>query len=1029
MSIFSKHYKKLNSAQKEAVDSFAGPILVAAGPGTGKTEVLALRIANLVRQGKAKPEEILALTFSNSATVSMRQRTVRFLGSQAYNLEIKTFHGFCNEVINSYPEKFIFLKNLSHSDELGSLKIIKAILKKGSFKQLKHFYNPYLFQQDILSALGELKREGVSLEELNEALKKKKKKLINAKKINPGTGKPTGKWQTAFKQWERLEDLAKIYGKYLEKGAKQGRYDFNDMIIWVTEKLKKDYELRDAYRSRFKYILSDEYQDTNIPQNEVIEILGKPARNPNIFVVGDDDQSIYRFQGASLDNIISFEKKHPEAKIIPLNINYRSQQKIVAAAKSLIEKNKERLVNFTHRRLDKNIKSFAEKSGKGNVFLYEFHDSAVENYFISQKIKELHKKGVPFKEMAVINRTNEHISQIADYLIKAGIPVEASKLNSILDEREIREILSLLAAVVNPNDKVAVYEAMSLEIWGINPEDFLEFNLQAGRARKNYVEFWEQRESKEKGGETGKKFKWQDFEKINVFFKKIIQWHKESIHSPAILILEKVINETGLVENCLLEKDVRKLNRIFSLFSFVKEANRSNLSLKLKALVEDLKIMQEDDLAIKEKTLSMAEDDVQIITAHAAKGLEFEAVFIPRLYQGNWSGKRGGKLLKIPWELLSLSQKGEDESAKEDDERRALFVAMTRAKSQLFLSRAEYYDLSNDSFNNAKAPSRFLEEIGENFFQRGKVEKYEKAALERMAIELKEKPVASAGKRLKQENNFLRRQVENLVLSPTSLNLYLQCPLKYKLEKLLMIPSAKNKTASLGTAVHAALEKFFSGFKEGGPLSKSSLLSFFKEAITLEIFAADELKDALKEGKKMLSGYFEEYHKGFSKPLALEMGFEKIYLPGTSTAGDGLVMLTGKIDKIEAIGPKKVNKKSKIPVKVIDYKTGRPQTRNEIQGKTKNSSGDIYRQLVFYKLLSLLDKKFPYYVEEAEVDFVKPNNGRFRKESFPITEKETTELAEEIKAVVRKIKNLNFEPTKDKNHCQNCDLKNICSRF
>jgi DNA helicase II / ATP-dependent DNA helicase PcrA len=1026
MSVFLKHYKKLNLSQKKAVDSLDGPILVAAGPGTGKTEILALRIANLIRRKKAKPEEILALTFSNSAVASMRKRTVQFLGLQAYNIEIKTFHGFCNEVINDYPEKFTSFKNLEHLDELESLKIIKGILKRKSFKQIKPFYNPYLYQKEILSTLGELKREGVSPEELREALKKEKEKLISSKKINSKTGKPIGKWQAAFKRWERLKDLLEIYKEYLAKGAEKDRYDFSDMIIWVTEQFKKDYELKSSYRDRFKYILSDEYQDTNIPQNEVIEILGKPAQKPNIFVVGDDDQSIYRFQGASLDNIISFEKKHPEAKIIPLNINYRSQQKIVAGAKSLIEKNKERLANFTHQQLDKNIKSFAEKSKKGEITLYEFHDELVENYFISQKIKELHKKGIPFKEMAIINRTNKDISQIADYLIKAGIPVETSNANSILDEKEIRDILSILSAVVNPQDNIAIYEAMSVGIWKIDSIDFLKFTVQASRARKKYIDFWEQKNI-EKGKE---KIAWKDFKKIDIFFQKIIQWHKESIHSPAILVLEKIINEAGLIEACLKEKNIRELNRIFSLFSFVKKNNRKNISLKLKVLLKDLKIMQEDELSIKEKTLSMAEDDVQVITAHAAKGLEFEVVFIPRLYQGNWSGKREHNTLKIPWESLSLSKRNRNESVKDDDERRSFFVAMTRAKSQLFLSRADYYDFA-DSFadSSIKAPSRLLEEIEENFFERGKTEKYEDTSLERIKIELKEKPIINSKKSLEQENNFLSQQVENLVLSPTSLNLYLHCPLKYKYEKLLMIPSAKNKTASLGTSIHAALERFFRDFKEGKPVGKSSLLTFFKEAIAQEIFTADELKDALREGKKMLGNYFQEYNKSFVKPLALEMDFEKVYLQKIPTLDVGSVMLTGKIDKIEALNQKIKNKKIKTPVKVIDYKTGKSQTRNEILGKTKNSSGDIYRQLVFYKLLSLLDKKFPYSVEEAEVDFVKSENGRFRKESFPITKEETAKLKEEIELVAQKIKKLDFKPTQDKRKCQRCDFKNICSRF
>ncbi|MEA3273629.1 MAG: ATP-dependent DNA helicase [Patescibacteria group bacterium] len=1028
MSIFKTHYKKLNTGQKKAVDSLEGPVMVAAGPGTGKTEVLALRIVNLIRQKKANPEEILALTFSNSATVSMRRRVTKFLGAQAYNIGIKTFHSFCNDVISQYPDKFVLLKELSQLNELESIKIIKTILRRGKFKQLKPFYSPYCHQKEIISTISQLKQEGVSPKELESALETMAQDLEDTKKINPRTGKPTGKWQTQYKQWEKLNDLLKIYQEYLEKTHREGWYDFSDMITWVTEKLKEDQELRNYYRDQFKYILSDEYQDTNIPQSEVIEILGKPQKNPNIFIVGDDDQSIYRFQGASLDNIISFEKKYPTAKIIPLNINYRSQQKVVSLSKTLIEKNEERLVNVTQQAIDKNIQSFAEKEQGGQVSLAEFSESAVEDYFIAQKIKELHKKGIPFKEMAIINRTNQDVSQIADYLIKAGIPVEMSSTGSILDKKETKEIMSLLAVAVTPHSNAIIYEAMSLEVWEIEPRDFLEFTYQAGKEKINYFDFFNRLESESEKKSLENTTKWQDFKKIKFFFETVARWHQESVSTPAILMLEKVINDSGLIKSCLEKKDIRKLNRIFSLFSFVKENNRKNPFLKLKSVINDLEIMREDRLTIKEKELSMAEDDVRVITAHAAKGLEFEVVFIPRLYQGNWDGKRKNQVIKIPWNLLTRLKREENESAKSDDERRLFFVALTRAKSQLFLSRADRYDYLNSS--GEKTPSRFLAEIDSQLVKKCSPEKYEDATLARMKIELKKTPIVKKGNRLKQETSFLRQRVEDLALSPTSLNLYLNCPRRYKYEKLLMIPSAKNKAASLGTAIHEALEKFFQDFQKDKKVNQASLISFFREAVAKEVLAKSDLEDMLREGERLLNDYYAEYSQDFVKPVELEMSFGKVYLSGASATNkknEKAVLLTGKIDKIEKISQQEKTEKGKIPVKVIDYKTGMPQTKNQILGNTKNSSGDVYRQMVFYKLLSLLDKKFPYSVTEVEVDFIKSQNGRFRRESFEITKEETDKLQKQINEVVRKIKNLEFGPTKDTRNCQRCDLKDLCS--
>ncbi|MBU2025671.1 MAG: ATP-dependent DNA helicase [Patescibacteria group bacterium] len=1017
-NFFLKEYKKLNAGQKKAVDALRGPVMVLAGPGTGKTQVLGMRIANIVYKKKARPKEILALTFSGSAAVSMRKRVAGFLGDLAYEVEIKTFHAFCNDIILENPDRFASGGAARQLDELGVTKRIKGIIKRGKFRQLKPFFDPFFYKKEIVSSIGELKREGVLAADFFQAVERFGKELEAGKKINKRTGKPTLEWQKNKRQAERLEDLAAIYGEYLRLNHKKGEYDFSDMVIRVVEAFKKDSELREEYRTRFKYILSDEFQDANAVQNQVIERLGRPKDKPNIFVVGDDDQAIYRFQGASLDNILFFEKRYPGARIITINVNYRSNQRVIDVFSRLIEKNRQRLVNISEKNIEKNIKQAPARAGlkklpARSVNLYEFSSGEVEDFFIAQKVKALRKKGVALKQMAVILRTNKEVEEIADYLIKAGISVEMSGTGSVLEKKEVQALVKLLELIADVRNNLLAWEVMSGEVWKIPPADFLRFCYLAGRAGGAYVDYFL------KIKVQGKNLKWKNFSRLESFWNKILSWHKAGASTPVVVLLERAINESGLLDQYMARKDIRGLNRIASFFSYVRERNRKQPELVLAEILKDIKIMRDDRIAIREKELSMAYDDVRILTAHAAKGMEFEAVFIPRLYRGAWDGRRINQMIKLPWENLGFSsaKKGQGQAAREEEERRLFFVALSRAKNMLFLSRADKYELFGDV--REKAPSKFLIET-QGDLAKEKVEIFEDKFLERLKVELKfPEEEKEKEKFLKLEENFLRRRVENLTLSPTSLNLYLDCPKKYKYEKLLLVPKIKSKSLCLGTAAHKALEDFFLKIKKQGKAEIGVLLNSFSQALEREIMLKQDKKQVEDEGRKILQAYFDEYKGSFKKPLALETSFSKVFLDGAG--------LTGKVDKIEP-APAGGHGGKLRPVKVTDYKTGQAKTRNDILGKTKYSHGDIYRQLVFYKLLSMMDRDFSYFVKEVEVDFIKADKGRFRKESFVIGEKQAEQLKGLIRQVIKKIKSLDFSPCRDKRKCQRCELNKICDK-
>ncbi|MBD3300780.1 MAG: Dna2/Cas4 domain-containing protein, partial [Candidatus Moranbacteria bacterium] len=432
--------------------------------------------------------------------------------------------------------------------------------------------------------------------------------------------------------------------------------------------------------------------------------------------------------------------------------------------------------------------------------------------------------------------------------------------------------------------------------------------------------------------------------------------------------------------------------------------------------------IKEEKIKILEKKLLKEKAGVKVLTAHNAKGREFETVFITRLYRGNWDGRRNNEKIKFPKELyLDFSKRefkilNDEKKQKEEDERRVFFVAMTRAKENLFLSFADRYEIKGQE--REYQPSKFVQELSENLAVSQKTDQYEK-----FGDIIKAKLLGKTKKELNSlnsislldsasENEIIEEKIKNLSLSPTSLNLYLNCPRKFKYEKLLMAPRLKDKSSSLGTAVHEALELFMLDYKKGQGLDKNKLIQYFKQALDKEILTKNDYNFVLLEGQRILKRYFEFYKNSFKKPIALEKEF-KVFFQSD-------VQLTGKIDKIELLNAKN-------QVKVIDYKTKKPATRNEIKGLTQNSTPDMFRQLVFYKLLSKKDKSFEYKVEEAEIDFIKDNDkGNFVKRSFKIKQKDIEELVSLIKQVIKNIKNKKFDQTAEDYRCENCDYLEIC---
>ncbi|MEK7615862.1 MAG: ATP-dependent DNA helicase [Patescibacteria group bacterium] len=428
---FKKYYQQLNKEQRLAVDSIEGPVMVIAGPGTGKTQILTLRIANILQRTDIPAEAILAVTFTEAGVIAMRKRLTEIIGSQAYEVNINTFHGFAQNVIQTYPESFPRIIGSVNITEADQIRIMEEILEETKgLKILRPFGDRLHYLRDALHAIQTLKREGLSVEDFEKIVEQA------AKAYDPEEINTKAERIKLEKQIEKNAELATIYGEYEKRLTKEKLYDFDDMITEVLAALMTNDELRMILQEQYQYVLVDEHQDTNNAQNRILELLMSYHDDPNLFIVGDEKQAIFRFQGASLENFHYFKNKFPEAKLITLTENYRSTQSILDAVAT-------------------KLRALAGHKEK-KIQLLEASDSDSELFTIAKLIKAN-------ENSAVLYRDNRDVIPLARMFDKLGIPYHIESDLDILTDPDIRKLLLIFHAI-EQFDKKVIY----LDLWGVD---------------------------------------------------------------------------------------------------------------------------------------------------------------------------------------------------------------------------------------------------------------------------------------------------------------------------------------------------------------------------------------------------------------------------------------------------------------------------------------------------------------------------------------------------------------------------------
>ncbi len=981
----------LSEEQKQAVDAIYGPVLLIAGPGAGKTRVLTMRIANILHKTDYPAKNILALTFTENATAEMQERLAEIIGAVAYDVNIKTFHAFANDIIQQYPEKFINTNKLEAIDDLAHVQLIKNILLREKLGILRTFTNFNGALKQIRSAISTLKREGYSprdYKKLIEAEVEEFKNIPNEEKYNPKTGKMKGKYSSQEKKIKRCEDIVILYEKYEEEIKQKGLYDYDDMILFVLEQLKKDEDLLYNLREEYQFILIDEFQDTNNSQLEIIKTISEDEK-PNIFAVGDADQSIYRFQGASMENILRFKEYFPDGNVLQLSTNYRSSEEVVNGGQALIQKNTERMQNQEN--LDLFWSNLASHKGKNNFKnkILELENEEEEKTEIANWIQKLNMEGKKFSEMAIIVRKNIEGSEWLKYLEKNNIPAVFESKSNALDSSIVRQFLTLLKLIEEPLSdelffKVVHFNFLKIpekEIWKIFKE----------KEKKSYFEHLSETES--------------DF-LIKKFSNNLLKWQKDLHNMNFPDFLRKIFTESELL-NYLIKEDKLKVQDLNNLSTILSEAERlyfNDPDLDIKEFLNILKLREEFDISLNKREFYTEKEAVRIITGHKAKGLEYPVVFIPSAIQNNW-GKKNDRSINL---LIKL--KSQENSNSEEEERRLFYVAMTRAEEMLFIS---YFKQNIDG--KEKNKSKFVAELEENA-----PDLIEKIIIEKKGDNFEKKAKI---KLEYQEKNLHKESLEIIKekLSPGKFKLshtvyedYQVCPRKCLYEHVLALPRKKPYLLLLGTAVHKGLEVYFQEMINQKKEPKVEIaIQALKNSIYKEKADKNDKELALKEGERILEDYFAEKKGTFGKPADTEYNFRK------DNVLVGVAHLTGKIDKIEFIDPQAKT------VKIIDYKSGTPKSEGEIKGTTQKNElkkGNYYRQLLFFGVLAKNSESFSkkYNIQSYELHFLKPQNGYVERKFMPNAE----EIEQHKKEIIRtweKIQNLDFSKLKENKKSEICE--------
>lgn len=969
--IFEERYRKLNKAQKEAVDTIEGPVMVIAGPGTGKTTILTLRIANILRETDTPASGILALTFTDAGVKAMRLKLREIIGGRADEVRLHTFHGFAASVIAEFPEHFPHLSRAKQITDVEAESLLREILKNKKYSELRPLGDTDFYLNKIISAIGDAKKEAWSPEIVREFARVEIERVKEDPESISSRGATKGSLKAdALKRIERCERtmvFADVYEEYEAKKKDQRKMDFDDLLFELLTTLQSDKLLLQILQEKFLYILVDEHQDTNDSQNLIVAMLANFFDNPNIFVVGDEKQAIYRFQGASVENFLKFQNIWKGMKVISLEENYRSHQSILDATFSMIEEN---YGDGEHQGLRVKLKSGSKEKQKPiDIVTAPDVDSADE--FLVSELKKISETDGD-ATIAVILRWNRDVDHVLSLCDVNGLEASAERGADVFSSPMGILYFSLLEYLNDPSKTESLAETIAGGLWGL------------------------------------------DFIKSSELIKKIRSGNIKDIEKeiPELLVLKNELNKSGVINYLILVGELSGLTKQEKMSSPMQvEVWRSIIDLA-KDLASTTQI-ESPSILIKHlldyrktaenKTIKIgsgkSDAKIQVMTAHSSKGLEYDYVFLPYSLEEYW--------MRRPKSSVFVMPRDKDTSDEVKDSRRLFYVALTRAKKHAVVISPIQDNLGKDF-----TPLRFISELHK--------ESISELHAPQTKTQLKTLKGDSLRFHRKQEMvEYTKRILRENGLSVTALNHFLTCPSQFLYKSILKIPEAPSPSSEKGIAMHKAMSDVWKSddksIKNITKIIQNSVVEYFETSLLPKIekeILIEELMESSHIVASALIDHFSIYgnvltDKWVDANFSVSTGKENINLT-----------LHGQMDTI--VDQEKT-------VLVFDYKTRETMSENAIKGNTKDSDGNYFRQLVFYKMLLSLNHGYKNKDIEPALVFIKPDEkGRCPTVVLPINTNDEEKVREEIIFLVNSVFSGQFMIDKcDDSKCRYCSYKSF----
>jgi DNA helicase II / ATP-dependent DNA helicase PcrA len=1018
---FTDEYQKLNPQQQKAVDTIEGPVMVIAGPGTGKTQILAARIGKILLDTDVLPENILCLTYTDAGTIAMRKRLVQFIGADAYKVNIYTFHAFCNDVIQDNLSLFE-KTSLDAVSELESIQLFKTLIDSFAKNHpLKRYRGDVYYEINNLKNLfSAMKREGWAPDFINQKIEEYIDDLPSrdeyiakraVKDFKKGDVR-TDKIEEEKEKIEKLKAAVNEFDNYQNLMRKKNRYDFDDMINWVIKVFEENSNVLSNYQEKFQYMLVDEYQDTSGIQNRLVQLLINYWDKPNVFVVGDDDQSIYRFQGANVENMLGFANAYTKDLLtVVLTNNYRSTQPILDISKTLINKNEERLVKKIDGLSKELIASNTKINGLTNQpVINEYNSVKEEMAGITQQVFNLLEQKMEPGKIAVIYKENKYGEELAKYLRLKGIPVYSKRSINILENAFVKKLIQILRYLNAEHDipyggDEMLFEILHYDFYTIPPIEIAKITVEVNGKRYSGEQASIRKLLFDKANTPAKTL----FDTgINEHLKKTSKIIEQLIADVSNLTLQQlfanIIQHGGVLPYIMQSKEkIILLQLLSALFDFIKEETSRNPLMELKGLIAVIDLMEKENLPLPMVQVAGSDKGVNLLTAHGSKGLEFEQVFFAGVNASSWEKKRKpGGGYKFPDTMFSSQPVSSDE----EELRRLFYVALTRAEQHLYISYAKF---KNDG--KEIEPSMFIAEILEQHeINVEKIKISDEALMEFELLQFN----AQAPEIQQAEEDFITALLDKFIMNVTALSNYLKCPLQFYYQNLIRIPTGKSEATEFGSAVHYALEKLFRKMQDGKQEkfpSKDEMIADFKWYINRhrENFTKEAFERRIEYGDEVLRNYYDKYIKSWNKVVAVERNIRGVVVNN--------VPLKGKLDKLEFEG-KNVN--------VVDYKSGdidKALPKLKAPSDKDPNGGDYWRQAVFYKILIDSYEQKDWKVISTEFDFVEPDKkAAYRKEKIVITPADTETVKQQIVQVWEKVQNRDFYTGCGKEDCHWCNF-------